>query len=254
MIQAAVRLLPPPPTAPHLRGIVYPGLSTLSSSAVPSGPFPLSQPTDPSRSGYFAAKQLWGVPRPPAAAGTGGSGGPSGFASSFGMFGSAGGGTLPSPLPGQTPPPAGSGGLPTAGGAGKTKGELAVGGRPGWAGGEQGSKKEDGPAKKDELPPVTWGLPKQFFREEVTVVGPGGERTKVCSRSLCSKSFSLCGCLHRVSIVWRRTRCVLCQSTRKLTGPFSSCQRPLSTPDSLSVARCSLRTRVHAAWTRLCAA
>ncbi|PHJ25121.1 transcription initiation factor tfiid subunit taf5 [Cystoisospora suis] len=187
MIQAAVRLLPPPPAAPHLRGIVYPGLSTVSSSATPSLPLPLSQATDPSRSGYFPAKQLWGLtPRPTAAPGAGGSGNSSAFNSSFGLLtGSGGGGALPPTLPGRvsSPPAGATAGLPVVpgGGAGKTK-EVQGGVHSGWegGGGGQGSKKEDGAEKKQEepLPPVTWGLPKQFFREEVTVVGPGGERTK----------------------------------------------------------------------------
>ncbi|PFH36311.1 transcription initiation factor TFIID subunit TAF5 [Besnoitia besnoiti] len=114
IIQAAVRLLPPPAHAPHLRGIFYRGLLLASPSAVPA-----RAPPAPAASSGFASFLPLAEPRR--------------------QEGDAGGAGLPKRL------------------------EKAEGAR-------QGDETE-------ALPPVTWGLPRQFFREESTVLGPSGERT-----------------------------------------------------------------------------
>ncbi|CBZ50658.1 taf5-like RNA polymerase II, p300/CBP-associated factor (PCAF)-associated factor, 65kDa, related [Neospora caninum Liverpool] len=140
MIQAASRLLPPPPHAPHLRGVVYPGLLAPLSQSL-SAPAPTAPQAHPLSSLPAGLRKREETPEPAAQEKAAAQ-----RASDLAFFDARP--TFTSPQLGETER-------------------------------DRGEKREDERLSAEaDLPPVTWGLPRQFFREETTVVGPGGERTK----------------------------------------------------------------------------
>ncbi|EPR58240.1 transcription initiation factor TFIID subunit TAF5 [Toxoplasma gondii TgCatPRC2] len=139
MIQAASRLLPPPSHAPHARGLVYRGLLGPSLSQSLLSP-PSSHPLSSLPAGLRRHEETPAPTTQEKAVAQ--------RAGDLAFF------DAPPPFRSQPGDP--------------EKGEKSD------------EREEDRSAldNSGELPPVVWGLPRQFFREETTVIGPSGERTK----------------------------------------------------------------------------